>query len=84
MTEFTQQLIQVVGAILILVAYVLAQFKYLSQHSAAYLLANLIGSIVLAVLAYIDSQWGFLLLESVWALVSGINLVRLYWSSRSQ
>jgi hypothetical protein len=40
------------------------------------LLANLVGSAVLAVDAAVERQWGFLLLESVWALVSANSLLR--------
>ena len=68
---------------MILAAYVLAQFKYMSQHSVSFLSANLVGSVILAVLAQIESQWGFLLLETVWAIVSGINLVRELRSTNS-
>jgi len=71
-----EQAIQIVGALLILAAFILAQFNRFSQDSIAYLLANLVGSAVLAVLALLDSQWGFLLLEAVWALVSAIGLIR--------
>jgi hypothetical protein len=80
--NFVAQTIQIVGAILILIAYVAAQFKYMSPHSVSYLLANLVGSVTLAALALIDSQWGFLLMETVWALVSGVNLARLIWGKR--
>ena len=31
---------------------------------------NFVGSAVLAVLALLDEDWGFVLLEVVWALVS--------------
>ena len=69
------QLLQVAGAMLILVAFVLVQFRKMDPQSRAYLLLNLLGSALLAYLAAIDRQWGFLLLESVWALVSLWGLV---------
>ena len=64
------QLVQVVGAILILVAFAAAQLGTMDQHSPIYLLLNLLGSLILAILAWHEHQWGFLLLESVWAIVS--------------
>jgi hypothetical protein len=71
------QFLQVAGALLILAAYAAAQLGRLDQRSRAYLLLNLVGSAILAVLAAIDHQWGFLLLESVWALVSLGSLVNV-------
>ena len=70
-----EQLVQIVGTILILVAFAGAQFGRLEQRSVAYLVLNLIGSLILAVLAAIESQLGFLLLEGVWSLVSLWSLV---------
>jgi hypothetical protein len=64
------QLVQVVGALFILVAYASAQFGAMSQHSRLYLALNVIGSVILAVLALVEGLWGFLMLETFWAAVS--------------
>lgn len=68
------QIVQIAGALLVLTAYALAQFRRLETRSSTYLLLNLIGSGILAILAARDAQWGFLLLEGVWALVSAWGL----------
>jgi hypothetical protein len=64
------QWLQIVGALMVLAAFVAAQLRALSPQSYAYLLLNLVGSGILAWLALSSQQWGFLLLEGVWALVS--------------
>ena len=70
------QVIQVLGSLLILIAFGAAQRGSLAPTSRVYLGLNLAGSAVLAVLAARDQQWGFLLLEGCWALVSGAGLIR--------
>jgi DMSO/TMAO reductase YedYZ heme-binding membrane subunit len=69
------QVIQIIGALLILGAYAAAQFDRLETTSRTYLTLNLIGSAILAVLALASSQWGFVLLETVWAIVSAWSLL---------
>jgi hypothetical protein len=71
------QVVQVIGALLILAAFAAAQFDVMSPHSRSYLFLNALGSAVLTVLALAEEQWGFLLLEAVWALVSVWGLVQL-------
>jgi hypothetical protein len=71
------QIGQIVGALLVLAGYVGAQASRLDPHSLWYLTLNLVGSGVLSVVAAIDGDWGFLLLEGVWFLVSAWSLARV-------
>jgi hypothetical protein len=70
-----EQVVQILGALLILAAFVLSQWRVIDATSLRYLVPNLLGSAVLAVDAYFGSQWGFVLLEGVWALVSAAGVV---------
>jgi hypothetical protein len=68
--------VQVLGSLLILVPFVLVQARRLRPDSRAYIVLNLVGSAVLAADAWHGHQWGFLLLEGTWAVVSLASLVR--------
>jgi hypothetical protein len=70
-------LLEVTGAILILVPFALAQFRGLDRHGVLYLVLNLVGAALLAGSAAIHRQWGFLLLQSVWGLVALWDLLGL-------
>jgi hypothetical protein len=69
------QVIQIVGALLILAAFTAVQLERMRPDSRLYLALNLAGSAILAVLAMIGQQWGFVLLEGVWAIVSAWGLL---------
>ena len=69
--------LELAGAVLILTGFTLGQLRVLDQHSLVYLVLNLVGSFVLAVIALVDERWGFLLLEGVWSIVSAISLVNV-------
>lgn len=77
-----EQVWQIAGAILVLIGFALSQGRWLSPHSYPYLLLNLSGSAILAVLAALDKQWGFLLLEGVWAIVSTVGLIARWRGTR--
>jgi hypothetical protein len=70
------QVIQVAGAIIILIAYSAGLTGRWSTDSLPYLILNLVGSIILTVLAAISSNWGFLLLEGVWSIVTAWQLIK--------
>ena len=68
------QVIQIIGALIILGAFAASQLGELPTDSRLYLLLNVVGSVVLCVLAVIEGQIGFILLEGVWAIVSAWSL----------
>jgi hypothetical protein len=68
------QVIQIIGALVILGAFAGSQLGELSTDSRLYLLLNVVGSVVLCVLAVVEGQIGFILLEGVWAIVSAWSL----------
>jgi hypothetical protein len=69
--------LEIVGAVTILLAFAAAQAGRLRQRTITYQLLNLIGSGVLATIAAIQLSWGFLLLEGSWAVISLIGLLPL-------
>lgn len=71
----SEQLVQIVGALLILAGFVAGQIGLLRVDSRPYLWLNLTGSLILTVDAWRGRQWGFVLLEAVWAVVSAWGLV---------
>jgi hypothetical protein len=64
------QVISVLGALAILTAYAANLFGWIQPSNLWYSIANFLGSAVLTVVAVVDRQLGFILLEGTWALVS--------------
>jgi len=69
-----EQIVSLVGAGMILLAFLGAQSGKLDQKGIPYLLLNLIGSAVLAIIAARAKQLGLTLLEGAWAFITLFSL----------
>jgi len=69
------QIVQIVGAVAILVAFIAAQLGAFDVRSRPYLWLNFVGAFVLGIVAWHERQYGFLLLEIVWTIVSAWGLM---------
>lgn len=72
----TIQAISLVSACVVLFAFFRQQQGAWQATDVAYLACNFAGTAVLTVVAWIGSQWGFVLVEAVWAAVSLRGLLR--------
>ena len=71
------QTVQLAGALLCLIPFAAVQLKKMSVNSVWYQVMNLTGSTLLTVTAVIHRQYGFILLEGIWAIMSLVGLLRL-------
>ena len=69
------QLVSLIGAALILTAFIGLQRSWWRAQSAGYQWANFLGALLLAGVAVWDGRIGFVILEGVWALVSLWSIV---------
>lgn len=74
--EIILQSVQIAGSLFILVAFIASSTGKTVPSSWGYLIANAVGSAILTVTAVITLEWGFILLEGVWVLVSIISMIR--------
>lgn len=70
------QAVSLVAAGIVLYAFFLQQQGVWQPTDARYLACNFVGTAVLTVVAWIGSQWGFVVIEAVWAVVSLRGLMR--------
>lgn len=68
------QIISLVGAILVLVAFAAQQLGRLAAGTTTYQILNLIGGFCLCVAAVATQNYGFILLEGTWTVASAYGL----------
>lgn len=69
------EVLQWSAAIVVLAAFALCQWGRWSARSYLYLASNVAGGAGLSAAAFLSHQWGFVLLEGVWALVAARSIV---------
>jgi hypothetical protein len=67
--------LQWAAAIVVLVAFALSQTGSWAVRSYRYLVCNLLGGAGLSAAAALSHQWGFVLLEGVWAAVAARSIL---------
>jgi hypothetical protein len=77
------QVIQMLGAVIVLAGFVANQRMGLGSDAALYLLANALGTAILTGCAAVDHEFGFVFVEGVWAVVSTLSLIRALGRDRS-
>jgi hypothetical protein len=71
------QIISLVGAILVLVAFAAQQLGRLAADMRTYQILNLAGGFFLSIAAIKSRQYGFILLEGTWTVASAYGLWKL-------
>jgi fluoride ion exporter CrcB/FEX len=78
------QAVSMLGALMVLVAYGLIQSGVWRELDVGYLALNVVGSILLGVVAVAEQQAGFVLLEFAWAALALVGVARAWkgWRAR--
>jgi membrane-bound ClpP family serine protease len=77
-----KQLVSIIGATLILLAFAAQRLHYLSSDSLTYLLLNFLGGCALFYIALETHQTGLIVIEGAWALISLYGILSLKRESR--
>ena len=72
----SSQILSLLGALLVLIAYISQQIGRMPRDSKPYLLLNFLGAGFLLAAALITRQIGFIFLQGAWLLISGRGLFK--------
>ncbi|HEU5201490.1 MAG TPA: hypothetical protein VFT92_01755 [Nitrospira sp.] len=74
------QVLSMIGALMVLAAYGLNQGGVWNELHAGYLALNIVGSLLLGVVAIVDQRAGFIVLEFAWAGLGLVGVARAFRS----
>jgi hypothetical protein len=72
------QIVQIIGAVLILSAYGAHQMKHMNAEGTLYQTLNMFGGLFLCITAVADRQYGFIMLEGTWTIISAWGLWKVH------
>lgn len=75
--------VSVIGALMVLAAYGLIQSGVWRELDPGYLALNIIGSLLLGIVAVVERQAGFILLEFAWAGLGFVGVARALKARRA-
>ena len=75
------QLVSLAGAAMVLAAYAMIQSGLCRGLDAGDLALNIIGSLLLGIVAVLERQYGFIVLEFAWVGLGVVGVVRA-WRQR--
>jgi hypothetical protein len=71
------QTVGLVGAFFILIPFAASQLERMRVQTWTYQVMNFVGASTLTTVAVVERQYGFILLEGVWAIMSVVGMTRL-------
>ncbi|BEL06689.1 hypothetical protein Q0Z83_048800 [Actinoplanes sichuanensis] len=71
------QTLSLIGAFLVLTAFVGLQLGRLGVDTVTYQLLNLVGAALLTTVGLLSTTWGFVILNGVWSIVAVAKLWQL-------
>jgi hypothetical protein len=78
------QAISIAGAAMVLGAFAALQLRRAQPFGTVYLTLNVLGSGCLAVAAGLEGLWAFVVLNTVWGLVSVRSLLQVLFGRRPE